>query len=116
MKVLKPEQFKEGDFLEFERTDGMKFRGFVQIKGREYCKLIFVHFSHGKEKERVGKQIRLYYDETISYDGMIIKNIKKLRTKLTDEDLHELMNIALMTNDKEWFEQLGERRIKSGEK
>lgn len=116
MDVLRPERFNEGDFLEFERADGIKFRGFVQLKGGDYCKLIFVHFSDGKNNERIGKQIRLYYRETISYDGMTIKKIKKLNNLIADEDLHALMDIALSTNDKAWFEELGERREKMGRK
>jgi hypothetical protein len=110
MNVLLPERFKEGDYLEFERADGVKFRGFVQLKGGDYCKVIFVHFSDGKNKDRIGKQIRLYYRETISYDGMTINKIKKLKNLIADEDLHALMDIAVSTNDKDWFEELGERR------
>jgi hypothetical protein len=105
-------QVDAGDVVEFVQKDGMKFRGIVELKLQEYCKIRFCHFEDKNERDKIGKQISLYYGEKMTFNAISITSIYKVSNELelVDGHYHSLMDLALQIDDEEWFNELGKRR------
>jgi hypothetical protein len=106
-------QVDAGDVVEFVQKNGSKFRGIVELKLQDYCKIRFCHFDDKQQRDKIGKLISLYYGEKMTFHAEPITSIYKVSNELelTDGHYHSLMDLALQTDDKEWFETIGNRRL-----
>lgn len=104
--------FEEGDVLELALSNGAKIRGIVNIKGKTYCKLLFCSATGKVTVGIIGKEVRIFYNEKIIYNGMEVKNVKKIPNEITfnDEQYHVLKELAVNVNDENWFNEIIERQ------
>lgn len=99
-------EFQVGDFVEiFYRANNHTCHGEV-LSVLPYQLTLFVCYANGKTlKGQVGHELRLNLDPANNH---IV--IRKWEPFLSEEDLLSLMHVALQTDDKAWFEELGNQK------
>ncbi|WP_339148378.1 IDEAL domain-containing protein [Sutcliffiella sp. BMC8] len=100
---LKQKNFKKGDWVSISHISrdinpfALGSIGFVTVVHAEdeSAKVLFLKHGSGKEIMRL--------------ECMNFENLSILPVSLEGEDLQALIDIALDSNDKEWFQELTER-------
>lgn len=104
--------FEEMDVLELTLSNGEKIRGIAEMKGRNFCKIRFSAFSDTAKRNATGQEVRIFYNEKISYNGAIVQRVSKVSDefKFSGEHYRSLMDLALQTRDEKWFKELVDRQ------
>lgn len=89
-------QFQVGDWIQGETWDKQKIYGYV-VKIEDPEDIMKVYIIDSVNKELIGRMIHV-----------LSKSIKKVLDTVVTEGaaLEQLIDMALLTKDEEWFEQL----------
>ncbi|EIJ81370.1 hypothetical protein PB1_00455 [Bacillus methanolicus PB1] len=89
-------QFESGDWVKGKTRNGELIRGYIEsidfLQG-----IVKVHVVESDNKKTIGKQV-----------GVLINWIEKLpvSTEINEEQILQLIDLALLTKDEQWFNDL----------
>jgi IDEAL domain len=91
-----------GDVVEYEYY-GLIKKGFVD---EVFERFVYV-LAFARKDKQTGKW-NYFYQCTKDYQE--IKNLKVIETPMTPQDLNFMIDLALSTRDKQWFDELTQRK------
>ncbi|OMP66151.1 IDEAL domain-containing protein [Domibacillus epiphyticus] len=96
MSVNRKKYFEEGDWVKGRTREGELIRGYV-VQSNDIQEIIKVTVVECDNEKTVGRTIRL-----------MDKSVEKLPVVKTEneEQIHQLIDLALLTKDEEWFVEL----------